>query len=178
MLVPAPVWDRLGTLLDPFQDTSRVGQIVDDSVALRLGAQRVALEMFLDHPFGGVGAGNYPLLYQDYSRNLGVPAVASQFYPHNLYLQVAAETGALGLVTFLPAIVGPLVHLELTRRLVSTGSSSLPEWRELAAGLEIALFCYLVASVMLHASYPRYLWMLLALTVAATHVSPTSQPRR
>ena len=172
VLTPSPVWDRLGTLLNPFHDDGPLGQLVDDSVALRLGAQRVALEMFLDHPFGGVGAGNYPLLYQEYSRNLGVPAVASQFYPHNLYLQVAAETGVMGLITFLPIIVAPLVALERTRR-----SSASTEWRELAFGVEVALVCYLVASVMLHASYPRYLWMLLALAVAARQVAPVIQPR-
>jgi putative inorganic carbon (hco3(-)) transporter len=153
-LAPAPVWDRMGTLLDPLQD---------DSVALRIGAQEVALQMFLDHPFVGVGAANYPVLYQEYSRDLGVPAVATQFFPHNLYLQVAAETGALGLLTFLPIVIGALVAVERTRRAAAPG-----EWRDIVSGVEIALLCYLVASVMLHASYPRYLWILLALTAAAT----------
>ena len=161
-LAPSSVWDRLETLLTPFQDGPQVGRLVDDSVALRIGAQQVALEMFLDHPFGGVGAANYPLLYQDYSRALGVPAVASEFYPHNLYLQVAAETGAAGLVTFLPVVAAPVLVLDRRRRASPTG-----EWREIATGVEIALVCYLIASLMLHASYPRYFWMLLALAVAA-----------
>jgi len=175
MLVPTPVWDRLDTLVNPLQGSGPVGQFVDDSVALRLGAQRVALEMFLDHPFVGVGAGNYPVLYQDYSKNLGVPAVATEFFPHNLYLQVAAESGVVGLLTFLPIIIGPLVTLELTRR-----SAGVGEWRELAFGLEVGLLCYLLASVLLHASYPRYLWMLLALAVAARQVvpPPATLPRK
>jgi O-antigen ligase len=169
--LPNSVWDRLGTMLRPFQDTHEVGQVVDTSVELRLGAQRVALEMFLDNPFVGVGAGNYPPLYQAYSEQLGVTAVASEFYPHNLYLQVLAETGAVGLVAFLPAVLGPLLALERTRR--SRGSSSLaaPEWQELAFGTEVALACYLLSSTMLHGSYPRYLWMLLALAVAARRLA-------
>jgi putative inorganic carbon (HCO3(-)) transporter len=171
-IMPNAVWDRLGTVLRPFQDLHEVGQVVDTSVELRLGAQRVALEMFLDNPFVGVGAGNYPPLYPAYSQQLGVTAVASEFYPHNLYLQVLAETGAVGLLAFLPGVLGPLLALEKTRR--ATRSSTLaaaPEWRELAFGTEVALACYLLSSTMLHGSYPRYLWMLLALAVAARRLA-------
>jgi putative inorganic carbon (hco3(-)) transporter len=153
LLTPASVWDRFGTLANPFGD---------DSVELRLGAQQVALEMFLDHPFAGVGADNYPVLYQDYSRDLGVPAVASEFYPHNLYLQVAAESGAIGLLTFVPILLLPLIRLERLRRTSPAQDVSL-----LASGVEISLVCYLVASVALHSSYPRYLWIVLALATAA-----------
>ena len=166
-VVPASIWDRLGTVLRPFQDTQAVGQVIDTSVELRLGAQRVALEMFLDNPFIGVGADNYPPLYPAYSQRLGVTAVASEFYPHNLYLQVLAESGAIGLVAFLPAVLGPLLALERTRRATQSSSVAASEWQSLAFGTEVALACYLLTSAMLHGSYPRYLWMLLALAVAA-----------
>jgi putative inorganic carbon (HCO3(-)) transporter len=165
--VPNAVWGRLGTLLRPFEETQAVGQLIDTSVELRLGAQEVALEMFLDNPFIGVGADNYPPLYQVYSQHLGVTAVASEFYPHNLYLQVLAETGAIGIVAFLPAVFGPLLALERMRRATKSSTPTASEWQELAFGTEVALGCYLLSSTMLHASYPRYLWMLLALAVAA-----------
>ena len=38
-------------------------------------------------------------------------------------------------------------------------------------GTEVALGCYLLSSTMLHDSYPRYLWMLLALAVAARRLA-------
>jgi O-antigen ligase len=175
-VLPNSVWDRLGTVLRPFQDTHEVGQVIDTSVEMRLGAQRVALEIFLDNPFVGVGAGNYPPLYQAYSERLGVTAVASEFYPHNLYLQVLAETGAVGLVTLLPAVVGPLLALEQARRTPVSRTLAAPEWHDLAFGTEVALGCYLLSSTMLHGSYPRYLWMLLALAVAARRIATV--PRR
>lgn len=128
--------------------------------------------MFLDNPFIGVGAGNYPSLYPAYSQRLGVTAVASEFYPHNLYLQVLAETGAVGLLAFLPAAFGPLLVLERTRRGARSSTLATSEWRELAFGTEVALACYLLSSIMLHGSYPRYLWMLLALAVAARRLAP------
>jgi len=175
-MLPTSVWGRLGTMLRPFQGTQAVGQVIDSSVELRLGAQRVALEMFLDKPFVGVGAGNYPPLYPAYSQRLGVTAVASEFYPHNLYLQVLAETGAVGLLVFLPAVLGPLVALERTRRTARSATLVAPEWHELAFGTEVALACYLLSSTMLHGSYPRYLWMLLALTVAARRLAIAPGP--
>jgi putative inorganic carbon (HCO3(-)) transporter len=177
-LMPSAVWERMGTVLRPFQETAQVGQVIDTSVELRLGAQRVALEMFLDSPFVGVGAGNYPLLYQDYSQRLGVTAVASEFQAHNLYLQVAAETGSLGLLAFLPAVLGPLVALERTRRATRSSPGQTRDWRELTFGVEVALGCYLMASLMLHGSYPRYLWMLLALAVAARRLAAAQLPTR
>jgi O-antigen ligase len=169
-ILPSSAWDRLGTVLLPFRDSQAVGQVIDTSVELRLGAQRVALEMFLDNPFIGVGAGNYPPLYPAYSQQLGVTAVASEFYPHNLYLQVLAETGALGLLVFLPAVFGPLLALERTRRATRSSTPEGSEWNELAFGSEVALACYLLSSTLLHGSYPRYLWMLLALVVAASQL--------
>jgi putative inorganic carbon (HCO3(-)) transporter len=170
-MVPGAVWDRLGTVLRPLQGTQAVGEVIDTSVELRLGAQQVALEMFLDHPFLGVGAGNFPPLYPPYSQQLGVTAVASEFYPHNLYLQVLAETGAVGLLAFLPVVLGPLVALDLRRRALKSSPLVALDWHELAFGTEVALGCYLLSSVMLHGAYPRYLWMLLALTVAARRLA-------
>jgi O-antigen ligase len=168
-LTPSSMRDRLATVLRPVQDTALVGQTVDTSVELRLGAQLVALEMFLDQPFVGVGAGNYPLLYPDYSRELGVVAVGGEFYPHNLYLQVAAETGSIGLLAFLVAVGAPITGLQRLRRTGQFGPEQV--------GVAVALGCYLVASLMLHGSYPRYLWMLLALAVASQRVAPTLSPR-
>jgi hypothetical protein len=77
-------------------------------------------------------------------------------------LQVAAESGAIGLLTFLPILIGPLIMLEGLRR-----TSPARDVRVLASGVEISLVCYLVASVALHSSYPRYLWIVLALATAA-----------
>ena len=60
----------------------------------------VGLQMFADHPILGVGLGNYPLLYQQYSQRLGIDLRSEIRQAHNLYLEVAAETGLLGLLSF------------------------------------------------------------------------------
>jgi putative inorganic carbon (hco3(-)) transporter len=172
LAAPSSVWERIGTVVRPFGEQRELGQVIDASVDLRLSAQRVALEMFVDHPFLGVGASNYPPLYQDYARRLGVPAVAGEFFPHNLYLEVLAETGAVGLLAFVLVAFGPLLGLIRAQRGARSSGSEHDEWRELAYGVELALIAYLLASVLLHGSYPRYLWILLALAVAALAQAP------
>jgi O-antigen ligase len=50
-----------------------------------------AASLFMQHPVMGIGARNFP------DRNLVDPNMAT----HNVYLEVAAETGAIGLIAFL-----------------------------------------------------------------------------
>jgi O-antigen ligase len=57
------------------------------SVTMRLNYWRDALRIISAHPFVGVGLGNFNLAYSRYA--------------HNSYLQIWAETGILGIVSFL-----------------------------------------------------------------------------
>ena len=64
----------------------------------RLAHWQVALRMWTDHPWLGVGIGNYAVVY---------PAYALLHWPkplghaHNYYLNIGAETGMVGLVFYL-----------------------------------------------------------------------------
>ena len=62
----------------------------------RLEIWDLAVNSVLEHPFLGVGAGNFPvILEQNYSASkMGSSA-------HNLYLEIAAEIGLFGLAVFL-----------------------------------------------------------------------------
>jgi putative inorganic carbon (hco3(-)) transporter len=164
---PPVVWERIETLGKPFSGRE-VGGLVDASVEIRLGAQLTAVEMFLSNPLVGVGAGNYPPLYAEYSRYLGLRSVSSEFTPHNLYLEILAETGLLGLLAYAQAALVPLLALRRARRAPSDDPRA-HDRRELQAGLEIAFVGYLAASFLLHGAYPRYFWILLALVVGASY---------
>jgi O-antigen ligase len=54
--------------------------------------------MFLDHPFTGVGIGNYPDAYPQYYITIFTNSLG---HAHNYYINIAAETGFLGLIAFL-----------------------------------------------------------------------------
>ncbi len=60
--------------------------------------------MFEDHPWVGVGHGDYKKFLPEYFQKLGIPADHFQSHAHNQYLQFLSNTGALGLIFYLTFI--------------------------------------------------------------------------
>ena len=107
-LIPLSLQDKL---LAQFRvnDVSLTAQVNDANFSTieRLAHWVAGLRMFQAHPLLGVGAGNYGAAYQQYK----VPGWdESLTHAHNYYINVAAETGALGLLAFL-AVVGAALYL-------------------------------------------------------------------
>ena len=100
-LLPSAISERLadaGTLLD-IRDVRGV-PINDANYALieRQAHWQAALNMLTEHPWTGVGFSNYQPLYEQY-RLLNWPMPLG--HAHNIYLNVAAETGLIGLGLYL-----------------------------------------------------------------------------
>ena len=63
---------------------------------------------FKDHPIVGVGPGQFFRRYsQEYGNQLNLRFLATNRQAHNLYLAIAADTGILGLATFLAIVRSP-----------------------------------------------------------------------
>ncbi len=78
------------------------------NVAERLAHMEAGLHMFADHPFLGVGIGNYPAQYANYR-------VAPVWGPdlghaHNFYINIAAEAGAIGFAAYL-FLIGSAMYI-------------------------------------------------------------------
>jgi putative inorganic carbon (HCO3(-)) transporter len=150
--VPPTYWERIGTISQG-----------DNSIANRESSQAVALQMFIRHPLGGVGADNYPVAYLPYALRLNEPAAAEE--PHNLYLAVAAETGLLGITAFIAAQALVLRYAWKRRKAALNRNDRLAEG--LATSVILMLLTYLVGVAFLPIAYPRYLWLLVGLTLVA-----------
>ena len=104
------------------------------STAERLAHWVAGLRMFAAHPVLGVGAGNYNAAYAqflvspDWAEPLG--------QAHNYYINVAAETGALGLIAFLALTA---VTLYLGWHVAHTAVLARSASRALALGFFAAL---------------------------------------
>ncbi len=86
------------TAIDESGITLSMADMVDpESLKLRLGYWRVALRMFLDNPWTGVGLGNFATAYPVY-QFIGAADVREA---HNGYLQIFSETGFFGGLLFL-----------------------------------------------------------------------------
>jgi O-antigen ligase len=70
----------------------------DYSTAERLAHWIAGLHMFMDHPVLGVGIGNYPDAYPNYFITIFTTSLG---HAHNYYINIAAETGSIGLIAFL-----------------------------------------------------------------------------
>lgn len=149
----------------------------DGAVLGRTTSMLTSLNVFLDHPVLGVGLGQYSRFYSlQYSRDPDVQfrQLREPRRAHTLYFEVAAETGALGLVAFL-SIVGYLLRrLWAARRALLEGDRYAAD---LATALSMSLIAYLITALFLHLSYQRYYWFLIALASAALHVIAARRPR-
>jgi O-antigen ligase len=139
--LPASVADRLTGFLayTRFEDVR--GMPINDAnyaVLERMAHWQAALAMWRDNFWLGVGFGCYELAYADYAL-INWPIALG--HAHNYYLNLLAETGVLGLLTYLGLFGVVLVRLWRTTR-VERG------WRRgLALGLLGAITHLLVHSL-------------------------------
>ncbi len=119
-LVPATIAARLASATDfiGVQDVRGVS-ITNDNFAVveRLAHWQAALGMIEAHPWLGVGIGNYAAAYPQF-RLLNWPNALG--HAHNIYLNVWAETGLFGLVTYF-ALWASVVWFTITGLRQSSG---------------------------------------------------------
>ncbi|MGH2521914.1 MAG: O-antigen ligase family protein, partial [Anaerolineales bacterium] len=143
----------------------------DGSTQSRVTEMLAAAMVFVDHPIVGVGPGMYRFYYQDYAEQVGIRVLAANRQAHNLYLGLAAETGALGLITFGACVVVTLNHLALVRRRLK---DTRPDLANLASGMILVIITYLTTGLFLHFAYIRFFWLMMALAGAAAYVAQAS----
>lgn len=160
--LPEHYLDRLTALYDAAGSSS--GPVVEDSLQGRISELYSGLLMFIDHPLFGVGLGNYPVDYQDYAQKLGIESRHSERHAHNMFLEWIAETGLFGgLILF--ALIKEMFkrlklrHVDLLRQGDTDSARMLDAFR-------LGLWGYFIASLFLHAAFPRYFWLFSALAMA------------
>lgn len=167
VLLPSSVTERLITIEEIFANASETLH-PDSSIQERRLLMTVAWIMFGANPLLGVGVGNYSARYEDYvsaasssARQYADPSLLH--FPHNLYLEIAAESGVVGLVLFAFLAISCFLALNRGARRFEDRDVVL---YATARGLQIAFVGFLVSSLFLHLAFPRYLWILFAFAAA------------
>ena len=125
---------------------------------------RIGLDMFIEHPLGGVGLGNF-----DAEARARAPFSAASS-PHSGLNQLLAETGLLGTVPFL-ILIG-YVFLVLIRR-APESANDLDVWRIVF----LAAFAGMITSALFNTyHFERYFWIPVAF--AALIESVDRRPKR
>src|SRR5215211_1336075 len=138
--LPATYRDRFTSL---FVVTTDNGIYQDTSLRGRSSEMLTGLAMFAEHPILGVGAGNYKPNYQRYAQLIGIEFRTEGRDPHSLYVQLLAETGVLGIATFLGMVYFLFDALNRACRDVAR-SPHLVDWLPWISALRFAILSYLL----------------------------------
>lgn len=142
---------------------------------------QVAWRVVEDHPIGGAGLAQFPVVSPDFIRRPGALSradllVDQRIVVHNAYLQLWAETGIVGLLLF-AGIVGTSLAASVgaTRRFEAAGDV---EMATLARAAILALVGALAASFFLSNIDDQRLWVLIAFGPALLAVAQRAQQSR
>jgi len=169
---------RIGTLLGVqglFDRTAAVERQPDSTERGRAALMLSAWKVFLEHPVFGCGPGQYAAGYViDYAGEMSYLRVrhdTRHFRAHSLYLELAAETGLIGVSVFMAIVIATLTRLARARRQTMIRD---PVVARASGALLVAIGAYLTTALFLHLSYQRYYWLLLGLAGATVRVAESS----
>ncbi|HEX6473999.1 MAG TPA: O-antigen ligase family protein, partial [Candidatus Limnocylindria bacterium] len=151
----------IGNAAELFSDG---GDEAEGAIVGRATSNLAAFNVLMDHPLLGVGPGLYGPYYSvDYANRLGLRHFDEPRRAHNLFLEVGAETGLLGLAAFIATILATVIPLWRVRRRWRHRNA---EYANLATALLLSLLGYFTAGLFLHLAYERYLWIIVALAAS------------
>jgi putative inorganic carbon (hco3(-)) transporter len=179
LTLPPRFEGRLSTLNQLIFGPTAGGVHADSALEERILLQRAAWEMFVDHPFLGVGPGNYSEHYEVYARRVGSTVSSyedfdEQRFPHSLYLEIGAETGLVGLTLVACVVATTLFSFSSAAR--RFGHAGDVRSASVVSSLALGCIGYLTTSLFLHGHYLRYFWLLVALAAAAERIARRDQP--
>lgn len=156
-LLPDAFWERMASVLNIEMDRT---------LLRRVSYNLIGLDLFFQNPFFGIGPGNFPEYYagNEYRWFPGREPVPRQL--HNSYLEVATETGLIGLILFLGVMLSAL------RRGFQAAASADKRVSGLAAACSYAFAAFLVASFFMPNQDTKFMWILPGLCIAAWRVMP------
>ena len=128
-IVPAPVAERMADIPAYFGLTDVLSQPVTDenfSVLERVAHWVAAQRMWAQAPWLGVGPGNYAQVYPQVRLPQWEDALG---HAHNIYLNVAAETGLVGLAAYLALMITALAWVWGQLRRAGRSSTTYGRWR-------------------------------------------------
>lgn len=153
-----------------FQRMETVAHYEEDSSAMaRVRAWGAAMEMAIDHPLLGVGAGSYNSAYGRNYRGDDDPR--RWISTHSVYFRILGEYGFVGLIVFVWLVASNFFTNLRTRRLLLAHpqiADKVPAY--LPDMINMSLVGYATAAMFLSGVGYPYIFLLTALTLAAARL--------
>lgn len=163
-------------------DMSDRGNAVDPSVLGRINAQEMAWAMFRDRPGFGFGPAVFETEVPRYAGVVETAVLHPATAPHNLYAQIAADSGVVGIAGWTVFVGGYIIYL--ATRVVRLSSETANVEKSLGAAVLAGLIAWSFASVFLHLAYFRTFAIMLGLagalasTMGSNHAYGMPEARR
>jgi O-antigen ligase len=141
---------------------------------------KVATRVINDRPLTGVGVGNFPNASVSYVITPGAvdnkTLISQPSVAHNMYLEVWAESGFIGLLLFI-GVLGSCLGFAVTasKRFATAGD---PAMAAVAGGVALALVALFTAYTFLSEQTGNKLWILLALCPPLVSIAGEALRRR
>jgi O-antigen ligase len=157
-------WETIRTLRSPQQDYNWTGASPEG----RMEVWRRGVRYVTDHPFLGVGKGNFPLaegMLSDVSRARAERGAGFKWsVAHNTFLEIAVELGLIAFTLFLATLVIALRVLHKLRAARPLQDPTILRSVAFACTVIASLIGFIVSGFFLSA-YFSYLYVLLGLTM-------------
>ena len=150
-LAPSEYWERMSTMTNPEEDYNVT------SYAGRIEVWKRGIKLIMEHPFTGVGIGEFAVAEGESHKEIGGKWSAA----HNSFIQIGAELGVGGLFFFILLIFYSLRRI----RKLSFKDPKLLIYRD---SVGVSLVGYLVGSFFLSQAYSPILYLLVAMATALT----------
>lgn len=118
-MLPDEITSRLATAVDYFRFIDVRNEVATPenwAVIERVAHWQAALDMISAHPLFGVGAGNYPAVYEFYMVEGWKEPLG---HAHNFYLNITAETGVFGFLVYATILI--VAGIQIMTWLVRSG---------------------------------------------------------
>ncbi|MFB0523907.1 MAG: O-antigen ligase family protein [Phycisphaerae bacterium] len=149
------------------------------SISARWELQTAGFDIFLDNWLFGVGQGNFGPVFMKTNTDVAadthwlIETAKSNYQDywmgaHNMYLEVAVETGIIGLFTLLLFLATGILDTHRTAELAA--KTGKPIELDLAKVLQICLVAFCIAALFLHAQDQKIWWIVMGLLAAAKKI--------
>jgi putative inorganic carbon (HCO3(-)) transporter len=154
----------------PDEQKARFEEIGDDRTSQqRLLYWQRGYEMFTEHPLLGVGYFNFaPYFNRHYPQDA---LYGKAQLPHNIFVQVASELGALGLSCYLALIYSAFSATRASKRALTLPTGRDRFFKDLADALNVSFIGFLVAGQFVSVVYYPFMWIHLALVVCLRNIT-------
>ena len=166
-IAPQQFFDRMATL-------TKTGEERDGSAQGRILAWTAAIQMALDHPFLGVGAGHFPVKYgaEYQTKEYGINALP-WVTAHSSYFLLLGELGFPGLIFLIGFLVSNFLATERLLRMPKQEFANGGQYNLLVA-VNASLIGFAIGGAFISAAYYPHIYLLAALLEDGRYVYQNS----